>query len=183
MAIADGVDFELGENVALRIEQQGRDAAAGGGFAHVIGEHGVQVAQAVGAGDVEERAIIFVNERGGFAGLAVLGFERREAIGKSATEPRRRTWRRVFPRGRAAAFPSRILQWRPSAASETSYRRDAEGAESVAPFLRQGKPALRNIGYTLSDGAKFDSRSHSGRDAAMQLLDSGRCGDARGDRR
>ena len=75
VAVGDCVDFELAENVTLGIEEESGDAGRVELFGNLVGEDGVEVAAAVGTGEFEVAAIIFVDQGGGFAGKAVFGFE------------------------------------------------------------------------------------------------------------
>ncbi len=78
------VDFEFGEDVALRIEEQRERAGAFAEGFDVVGYDGVEVADAVGAGESDGGVPVGVKEGDGFAGGAVFGVEIGEDFGEGA---------------------------------------------------------------------------------------------------
>src|SRR6266446_586749 len=81
------VGFDFGEDAALRVEEQRDGAVIFAQVFDVVGEDGVQVADAVGATEVEISAIVFVEEGDAFTELAVLREPIAEVVGKGAAEP------------------------------------------------------------------------------------------------
>jgi len=87
-AVSFGVSFDLRLDAALWIEKKRNDSLPGRQVLDVVGKNGVEVAQAVGASESEIGAIIFVDQRHGFACRVVFGEPvGAEVIRQRATEP------------------------------------------------------------------------------------------------
>ena len=86
-AVGEDEGFDFGEDVALGVEEERGDALAGLEVADVVGEQGIEVAGAVGAGEGEDGAVVFVEEGGGVAQERVLGEPVGEVVGEGGGEP------------------------------------------------------------------------------------------------
>ncbi len=90
MPISERIDFDLRENVTLRIQEKGRNAAPGRRVADIIRKNCIEVALAVGPGEVKKRAVVLVNKCSRFAREAIFIFERRELLRQHTAEPSRK---------------------------------------------------------------------------------------------
>jgi hydroxyacylglutathione hydrolase len=85
--VGQSIGFEFGKDVPLGIEQQGNDAAEGREILNIVGEDGVEIADAVGAGKGKIRAVGFVDERDALLGKKIFAPPIAEIIGQNAAEP------------------------------------------------------------------------------------------------
>ena len=110
-AILERQRFEFGEDVALRVEQQADGALAGREVAHVAGDHGIQVTDAIRSAEREYGAKIRVDQRGALSREALFALQDR----RSAPAAARRKMRVRRRRGlRARCRVPRGLEIRPS---------------------------------------------------------------------
>ncbi len=86
-AIGQRLGFNFGEDAALGIEEEGNVALAGSEIFDVVGEDGVEVAGAVGAGEGEIGEIVFVDQGDGLIRDGVFALPVAEIVGKGAAEP------------------------------------------------------------------------------------------------
>ena len=80
----EGVNFQFGENPALRVEKNGQNAAILREFFDVAGSDRVEVFHAVAASEIESEMPVGVEEDRGLARRAVFLVERGEAFGQKA---------------------------------------------------------------------------------------------------
>ena len=78
------VDFEFGEDAALGIQQQRERATAFVEIFDVVGDDGVQVAQAIRPREIDNGVPVGIEDRERFARGAVFVFEGRESLGQHA---------------------------------------------------------------------------------------------------
>jgi hypothetical protein len=81
------VRFDLGLNVSLGIQKQRNSAAVKLEALDVVGEDGVQVAEAVGAGELKISPVVFVEQGDGFTGHTIFGFPVAKVIWQGAAKP------------------------------------------------------------------------------------------------
>lgn len=85
--VGEGLRLDFGEDAALGIEEERDVALTGLEILDVVGEDGVEVAGAVGAGEGEIGEIVSVDERDGFFGDGVFAEPVAEVVGECASEP------------------------------------------------------------------------------------------------
>ena len=103
-AVGKGLGFDFGEDAALGIEEERDVALAGLEVFDVVGEDGVEVAGAVGAGEGEVGEIVFVDEGDGVFCEFVFVLPVAEIVGEGAAEPHAECLRRRICECARAAF-------------------------------------------------------------------------------
>ena len=83
-AVFERVNFQFGEDAALRIQQQRQRATAFFQIFDVARNDGVQVAQAIRPREIDNGVPVGIEDRERFARGAVFVFERRESLGQHA---------------------------------------------------------------------------------------------------
>src|SRR5258708_4691188 len=81
------IRFDLGDDMPLRIQQQGDDAVVCREILDVVRQDGVEVADPVRPGEGEIRAVVLVDQRHRLARIAILGGRIAKVIRQSAPQP------------------------------------------------------------------------------------------------